>query len=189
VLDAARQLFIERGYVATTMDQIAQRARVSKPTVFAAVGSKGELLKQVRDVALAGDDAPIPVGQRPWVREQLNEPDPKRSLRLYARNVVRMAARYGDIDEVLRAAAAADPEMQTLWRISESERRYGATHTIDNMLTKTRLKKGLTRDQARDIIWLLISVDPYQRLVKDAGWASERYESWLAETLCQQLLD
>lgn len=189
ILEAARQLFVERGYVATTVEQIAERAGVSKPTVFAAVGNKRELLKQVRDVALAGDDAPIPVADRPWVKEVLAEPDPRRALQLHARNITRMATRYADIDDVVRAAAGADPEVLALWRISERERLFGANFAVDNLRNKTPLKRGLSRDQARDIMWVLSSADPYQRLVKDAGWTLERYEAWLADTLCQQLLD
>src|ERR1700749_1960563 len=86
VLDAANDLFIAQGYTATTIDEIAARAGVSKPTVFAAAGSKQAILKQLRDMALAGDDEPVPVAQRPWYREALAEPDPRRALRLYARN-------------------------------------------------------------------------------------------------------
>src|ERR1700749_1518846 len=86
VLAAARELFIGQGYTATTVEEIAGRAGVSKPPVFAAAGSKQAILKQLRDIALAGDDEPVPVAQRPWYREALAEPDPRRALRLYARN-------------------------------------------------------------------------------------------------------
>jgi AcrR family transcriptional regulator len=188
VLKAAHELFVEQGYVASTLDQIADRAGVSKPTVFATIGSKRELFKVVRDVAIAGDEAPIPLVDRPWYRQVLAEPDPRRFLRLHARNCVQIQARYAEIDDVLRAAAGADAELQTLWQTSERERRFGATVVVDSLLKKTRLKKGLTRELAIDIMWLLISVDPYQRLVRGAGWPLARYEAWLADTFCQQLL-
>ena len=77
VLDAARELFTAQGYTATTVDEIAGRAGVSKPTVFAAAGSKPAILKQLRDIALAGDDEPVPVAQRPWFQGALAEPDPR----------------------------------------------------------------------------------------------------------------
>ena len=80
VLDAARELFTAQGYMATTVDEIAGRAGVSKPTVFAAAGSKQAILKQLRDIALAGDDEPVPVAQRPWYQEALAEPDPRRAF-------------------------------------------------------------------------------------------------------------
>ena len=74
VLHAVRELFTVQGYTATTVDQIAGRAAVSKPTVFAAAGSKQAILKQLRDIALAGDE-PVPVAQRSRCREALAEPD------------------------------------------------------------------------------------------------------------------
>ena len=61
VLSAARELFIAQGYGATTLDQIAARAGVSKPTVFSAVGNKQTVLSAVRDVAMA----PASVRTRP----------------------------------------------------------------------------------------------------------------------------
>jgi AcrR family transcriptional regulator len=189
VLDAARQLFVEQGYVATTVDQIAERAGVSKPTVFAAVGNKRELLKTVRDVALAGDDEPGPVAARPWYLEVLAEPDQRRTLQLHARNCARINERYAPIEEALHAAAGADAELRDLWRANERERRIGATLVIDNLRKKGPLKKGLTREQACDILWLLMASDHFRRLVADAGWPSDRYRRWLADTFSQQLLE
>jgi hypothetical protein len=60
---------------------------------------------------------------------------------------------------------------------------------VQETLKKPRLKEGLTKEHARDIVSLLVSADPYQRLVRDAGCSREQYEAWLAETLCQQLLE
>ena len=75
--------------------------------MFAAAGSKQAILKQLRDIALAGDDEPVPVARRPWYREALAEPDPRRALRLHARNATAIHARAADVHEVLRAAAAS----------------------------------------------------------------------------------
>jgi AcrR family transcriptional regulator len=58
VLRAARELFLDQGYGATTIGQIAARAGASKPTVSTAVGNKQRLLKTVRDVAMAGTTTP-----------------------------------------------------------------------------------------------------------------------------------
>src|SRR6476646_9383327 len=82
VLEAARDLFIAQGYGATTIDQIAARAGVSKPTVFAAVGNKQTVLSAVRDVAMAGDDEKIAVGDRPLAQRIRSEPDQHRALGL-----------------------------------------------------------------------------------------------------------
>ena len=130
-----------QGYTATTIDQIAGRAAVSKPTVFAVAGSKQAILKQLRDIALAGDE-PVPVAQRSWYREALAEPDLRRALRLYARNVTAIHGRSADVHEVLRAAATSDKDLYKLWRAGEDERCGGAAIVVDALLQKCRLKAG-----------------------------------------------
>jgi AcrR family transcriptional regulator len=188
VLDAARELFIGQGYTATTVDQIAGRAGVSKPTVFAAAGSKQAILKQLRDIALAGDDEPVPVAQRPWYREALDEPDPRRALRLYARNATAIHRRAAGVHEVLRVAAASDKDLRDLWRASEDERRGGAAIVLDALLRKSPLKPGLDRAAAIDIVWILTASDIFWRLVRTRRWSDAQFESWLGDTLCEQLL-
>jgi len=84
----------------------------------------------------------------------LNETDPRRSLRLYARNVARVQERYADLHEVLQMAAAADDELAELWQTSEDERRTGAGYVIDALLGKGPLKPGLDRDSAVDLLWV-----------------------------------
>src|SRR5690348_4992527 len=188
VLDTARELFIAHGYTATTVEEIASRAGVSKPTVFAAVGSKQAILKQLRDIALAGDDEPVPVAQRPWYQQALAEPDPRRALRLYARNATAIHRRSADVHEVLRAAAAADKDLHDLWRGSEDERRGGAMIVIDALLQKSRLKPGLDRAAAIDIVWILTASDIFLRLVRTRRWSHPQFENWLGDTLGEQLL-
>ena len=144
VLAAAREMFIAQGYVATTMEQIAERAGVSKPTVFASAGSKRAILKNLHDHALAGDDEPVPVASRPWYQEALADPDPRRSLRLHARNVVRMQQRYADLNEVLQMAAAADDELRQLWQITEDQRRTGPASSSTPSCARARSSPAST---------------------------------------------
>ena len=188
VLDAARELFVAHGYAATTVDEIAARAGVSKPTVFTAVGSKQAILKQLRDIALAGDDEPVPVAQRSWYRQALAEPNPRSALHLYAHNAAAMHRRSADVHEVLRAAASSDKDLHDLWRASENERRGGAIIVVDALVQKGPLKTGLARAAAIDIVWILTASDIFWRLVRTRRWSHAQYESWLGDTLCEQLL-
>jgi AcrR family transcriptional regulator len=188
ILSAARDLFVAQGYTRTTIDQIAERAGVSRPTVFANAGSKRALLKQLRDLALAGDEEPVPVIQRSWYQEALTEPDPERSIRLHARNMARIYERYADLDEVIHQAAGSEPELRELWRTAESQRRTGARTFIDALMGKGPLRQGLNRDTATDVLWTLAATGPYRRLVGESGWSAQQYERWLADTLCEQLL-
>src|SRR5262245_63012075 len=84
VLGAARDLFLRRGYHGTTVEAIAKRARVSPQTVYNVIGGKAAVLKAVYDVALAGDDEPVPMGRRPAYADLAAAPDPRSCLRVYA---------------------------------------------------------------------------------------------------------
>lgn len=188
LLDAAEELFLAHGYVRTTVELIAERAGVSRPTVFANLGNKRTILTLVRDRALAGDDAPVPVIARPWYQEALLEPDPARSLRLHARNVGRIHQRAAGLNEVLRHAAAADAELVELWQASEDRRRIAASTMIDSVMTKGPLRPGLDRDTAVDVLWVLTASETYLRLVRGRGWTDQQYQDWLADTYRDQFL-
>jgi AcrR family transcriptional regulator len=188
ILDAARELFITQGYAATSIDQIAERAQVSKPTVFASVGSKRVLLKELRDIALAGDEEPVPVPERAWVQELLAEPDQRQTLRLYARGSTQLQARYVDLEEVVHAAAGAEAALRELWQTNEQERLVAARFFVDNLLSKGPLRAGLDREAAADVLSLYMATDNFRRLVRGRGWDLPRFEQWLATTLCEQLL-
>lgn len=187
ILDAARELFLANGYVQTTIEQIAERAGVSRPTVFASVGNKATVLKELRDVTLAGDDEPVPILQRDWFQEALHEPKPARSIELHARNITRIYERYAALDEVVRQAASTTDELAGAWATYEAQRRSGAEAFIDSLLTKTQLRDGLTRDLAVDMLWIVGSPDTYLRFVRDCGWTTEGFQDWLAQVLLDGL--
>src|ERR1700730_2497443 len=97
VCEAAHRLFSTKGSLATSIEDIAAEAGVARPTVFTAVGPKPVILRTVVDQALAGDDAPVPIAERSWWREAIDEPDPARSIRLYARNMCRISSGAGPV--------------------------------------------------------------------------------------------
>ncbi len=114
VLEAARALFIEQGYTATTIQAIAQRADVSPETVYAAFGTKRTLLSELVDLTIAGGIAAPPVLDQEWVRRLREEPDVRRRLRILAREGRAILERRAAMDEVVRGAASADPEIAAL---------------------------------------------------------------------------
>jgi AcrR family transcriptional regulator len=179
VLTAARDLFLAQGFGATTVEQIADRAGVSKPTVFSAVGNKQTLLKVVRDVAMAGDDEPVPVFDRPNVQVIEREPDVDRAVELFAGHVVALCGRYAGIDAVLRGAAESGEDgPRALWRLSEDQRLAGARRWLEILEAKGAV--ALERDTAVDELWLLMAPELYRRLVGDRGWDVDHFRRWLA---------
>jgi AcrR family transcriptional regulator len=187
IVTAALELFVEQGYAATTIDQIAARAQVSKPTVFA-VGSKAQLLKLARDAAIAGDHDPIPMSQRPSFLDVVNASDSEQAIRGFARFSAGIAGRFSAINEVLRQASTSAPELAELWRVSEQERLTGARNVITVVTAKGPLKPGLDADTAADILWLLMAPEQHQRLVGQRGWTFERFAEWYADTMVGLLL-
>lgn len=185
VISAATELFLEQGYAATTIDQVATAARVSRPTVFA-VGSKARLLALAREVAMAGDDEQVAVAQRESARRVLDEPDPVHLVQLLAEHVTGVHERYSRLDEVLHSAAGGDEELADLWRTSEEQRRVGAALFVGALSRSAPL--ALPEQEAVDVLWTLMAPDLHTRLVRVRGWSRERYVDWLGGALRALLL-
>jgi len=188
ILDAALSLYTTQGYARTTIDQIAAVAQVARPTVFSAVGTKAEILKVLRDRALAGDDEPIPVIQRPWYQEALLEADPIVSIRLHARNLARIYQRYAELDAVIHQAAGVDADLADFARLAESQRRLGANTFIRALINKAALRDGLGEEAATDALWALTGSDTYRRLVIERSWKPQDYQNWMSISLTAYLL-
>jgi AcrR family transcriptional regulator len=190
ILEAAHELFLSKGYGATTIEQVAQRAGVSKPTVFAAVGNKQTLFKTVRDVAMAGDDDPTPIAQRSSLDAARSASTSATALHAVVAHVAALQARYAGVEEVLRGAAASgDPELRDLWALAEQQRKRGAALLLELITAHGSLRRDLDVADAVDVLALYMSPDNYHRLVISSGWSHARYESWLARALTSELLE
>ena len=187
VREAAHRLFTTKGYLATSIEDIAAEAGVARPTVFSAVGPKPVILRTVVDQALAGDDAPVPIAERPWWREAIEEPDPVRSIQLYARNMCRISGRAGLVLRALEIAASIDPDAAEVWARFQHQRRVGLNEFAVTLAQKTRALR-YDEDTVTDTMWTL-APDAYLRLVHDAGWPVERFQAWLADLLQRMFLE
>lgn len=188
VLDAATRLFLERGYAGTSMDAIAEEAGVGRSTVFAAAGGKAWLLKTAYDRAIVGDDEQVPFARRPEVRKLFVMNDPTEIVTAYAGLISDAERRVSAIYEVVRSAAAADPEVHELWTEIDRQRLAGAKRMATLLSGKGGLRKGLSVGRARDIIWIYNDPGLHHALVGIRGWRQNRYCEWLADTLRYQLL-
>ena len=183
ILEAARALFVETGYVATTMQAIAERAATSPATLYATFGSKRSILSALVDVSIAGDDEAVPIADRAWVGELRAEPDPRRRIRMLAHQGRLILERRTPIDGVLQAAAATDPEIAALWQQVREQRHTGQGALLRMAVGPGNLRPGLSWSAAVDIGYAIGSPETYRSLVDDRGWSPERFERWYAESL------
>src|SRR5436190_16350614 len=109
VIDAARGLFLERGYAATTIDAISERSEVPAPTVYRLFSSKLGILKALLDSSIGGDDEAVAVPERPEVASAFAERDPITLLTGMAGVTAAINQRTNDVYFVLVSAAASDP--------------------------------------------------------------------------------
>jgi AcrR family transcriptional regulator len=190
IVDAAGALYAERGFSSTTIDDIATKAGVSRKTVFTAVGGKVQLLKLAYDLAMAGDDEPVPMIEREAIQAVINEPDPYRQIELYARFVTAANSRVARLWVVLRGAAEVDAEASELYAKWERERHQAMIDgPVPNFESKGVLRTDLDPAEAADIMWLLVEPSTYDRLVNQRGWSEERFCIWLHDTLVSQILE
>lgn len=188
VLDAARVRFLEHGYSATTMAEVAADAGVSVETVYKAVGNKPALAKAVLDLTITGDDEPIPLEERESIARIRSEPDPRKKLRAYGAHLARVAPRTFPVQFVVREAAAADPGAAGVWQQLQAERLTGMTHLAGELDAGGHLRRGISVDEARDVLWAHNSVELWHLLVIQRGWSTERYGRWIGEQLVRALL-
>jgi len=187
ILEAAERLFVDRGYVGTSVAAIAEEARVALKTVYAVFGTKAEVLRGLWNLRMRGDQEPVPMAERSWFREIISEPDPQRRLALVARNSRLVKERTAELTEIVRQAAPADPQIGALWERFQRELYEIGMRGIAKTLERDgALAVDLTT--ATDILWTLNHPDVYQLLVRQRRWSPERYERWLAAALRGQLL-
>jgi AcrR family transcriptional regulator len=189
VLESARRQFEVRGYAATTMEAIAAEADVSLKTVYVAFATKARLLRAVWDLALKGDDSDAPVAERPWYVEVLEEPDPERKLRLLARAACVVKVRIAAILRVIRDASPADAEIDGLWELIQTDFHANQRVVVESLDRSGALAADLDVAAATDILWTLNHPDVWLLLVGRRGWTTDRFETWLADIVCAQLLE
>lgn len=187
VVEAATRLFLERGYHATSMGDIAREAGSAVQTIYNAVGSKRDVLSRVLDFAVAGERAPTPVAT--FMREQAErESDPRRILEQMVEFWQAAMPAAAPVHRVIRQAAALDPEVAELERARAEQRlrNYGLAARL--LADRGGLRAGLTIDDAAATIHAIAHPDVHRFLVMEQGWSLERWGAWVLSSLAAALL-
>jgi len=185
---AADTLFLEQGYRDVSMDDIAGAAGVARQTVFSAFGSKAGVLKEVLDVRLAGDDAPLSIAERPAARRLLASTDASDAIRRQAKIIVDAGSRVAPLWPAVQQAAATDAEIAELLRFYDEGRHEGIGIIVDLVANLGALRRGRSRAKAKDAVFLLTNPAVIHN-AKQLGWSPTEIERWYTDCLSALLLD
>jgi AcrR family transcriptional regulator len=188
ILDSALRLFLQKGYAATTMPEIATSAGIALDTVYATVGKKPALFQLLIETAISGADTAVPPEEREYVRAIRAETDPARKLRLYAAAMRAIQPRLAPLTRVLQGAAPLEPKLSELWRTIAERRAANMRLFVKDLAETGRLRPGLPQAKAADIVWSMNSPEFYLLLVEQRGWSDQEYGDWLADAWIRLLL-
>jgi AcrR family transcriptional regulator len=182
IIEAAKALFIADGYPATTLEEIADAADTSLPTLYRLFSSKRALLKAVLDVS-GGDDQPVGFGDRPEVQAARAETDPRALITAFARIGRDFMDRSSAILHVLATAAQVDPDAAQLLEEIRRQRHTGQSRIVASLSAGHGLDPRLQFPEAVDITYTILSPEVHHILTVERGWTAHQYEQWLRRSL------
>ena len=187
VVLAARELFERDGFRQTTIAAIAAHAGVSAEGVYKSFGTKAAVAKAVFDLVIAGDDAPVPIAERPEMQAMRDEPDVRHKIAMYASGLAQRQARSAGVQILIRDGRHADDSLAPVWAKLNDEGLAGMTMLGRHLLDTGQLRDGIDLDEVRDVLWNYLAVDSYERLVLHQGWPLHRYSRWLVHSITSAL--
>lgn len=178
VAAAARRLFAEQGYVATTIAAISAAAEIPAQTIYSAFGNKAAILREISKTWIVDADT------RQLSDNALSAEDPIDRLRQTAHWHRRQFEAGYDVIVIYQEAARADPAMA-----AEKDRMWSAReHELTKYLAAFEDELKVTTTRALDILLACTVPEAYRTLVLERGWSLEEYEVWLGDALIAQLL-
>jgi AcrR family transcriptional regulator len=189
IIDAARSLFLDRGYSRTSVSAIAALADVAPETVYADFGTKRAILASILQVGLVGPATPVALVDWPELTSLRAELDPVRNIRLIASLHRAIYEPSVPMVGVMRAAADSEPGIAELLRLNQQRRLTGQANMMAHLADAGALRPGLAVEDATDCCWTVASPEAYRLMVHDRGLNPDQYEVWISNTLCRLLLD
>lgn len=180
IAEAARRLFVSRGYHTVTMAEIADEAGVAYQTVYAVFGNKHRIAREIIWTTFEVERV------HDLLAELTPSPDPEAWLRTAARIARVVSERLSELLRFLQESG--DPALQAEHGEVETRRRSQQQHLTAILLETGRLTQGLSEQEALDVLWTMTGSHLYQQLVGQQGWSAERYEQWLGDALVTLLL-
>ena len=188
ILLAAQELFLERGFARCSVADIAGAAGVARPTVLSVFSSKAALLRAVVDIAMAGDDEPVPIAQRSFFRPVWEATNQSDCLDSYARACTRINRQSAEVIELVRRAADESPENAEIWDQLQANRRHGARTIAAHVRSLGPLPRGVSATKSDDLLYVLNDSGHYLVLVRECGWSERAFTAWLSDRMRHALV-
>ncbi len=189
IIEAARALFIERGYTGATIDAIAQQAGVALKTVYAVFENKRSILVAVLNISSSNTgEGEIPVLERSGPQAVKRETNQRRQIQMFARVIAGNLEGAAVIDEIIRVAAKTEPDIDQLGRRLNQQRWDNMAVAVRVFQSRGALQGALDEKRATDIVWVLTSPEVFLLATRERGWSKEEYADWLSDTLIKVLL-
>lgn len=185
VVASAARLFTERGYLTTTIGEIAADAGVSIPTIYAAYGSKVGVLSTALDATLAGDFEPVPLAERDWFLALADQPTAADAWRAALTELHLATARVAPVYKVA-LAAEADPDVGGLMKTARSQQAEFSRLLGEQILARPGAE-GVDRTRFADVVYAVERVETYLLFVEQCGWSIEQWRDWVSEVVMREL--
>lgn len=182
ILRAGRKLLIERGYVAMTMQAVADEADVALDTIYASVGKKPALVELLFETAISNTDHAIVAEERDYVQRMRSSSSAREKLAIYASAVVAIQSRLAPLVHAVEIAGQAAPELAAIWKAISERRARNMKLLAADLIATGETRTDLAADEIADVIWVMSSPQHYLMFVEHRGWSKKQLEGWLADT-------
>jgi AcrR family transcriptional regulator len=188
ILASARELFVSQGYAGTTVADIARHAQVAVDTVYATIGRKPAVLRQVLETALSGTDDIVPADERDYVARVQAAPTARGKITEYVTGLVRIHPRLAPVFLAVRDAGNTDADSAAAWHEIAGRRADNMLRFAADLRSTGELRDDLTDRDVADIVWSMNGPEYWVLLVGERGWSHERFASYLVDAWTRIML-
>jgi AcrR family transcriptional regulator len=189
ILEAARKLFMERGYAGATAEAIAAEAGVSAQTIYAIFKNKKRMLVSLMNVSpTTGVEDHTPMPERANVQAVSQERDQRHQLEMFAQVVAANLDQVAVVSEIMTDAAKTEPDFDRILQKLNKQRLEHMTLAVQQVAANGPFREKMDEVYARDTVWTLTSPEVFLLLTQGRGWSKEKYAGWLADMLTSALL-
>ncbi|WP_326601276.1 TetR/AcrR family transcriptional regulator [Streptomyces sp. NBC_01799] len=175
ILQRAAELFADRGYGRVTVADIASAAGVASKTVFASVGSKGDILDRIVGQGVVAS------GYEQAMRQILALRTPEAVLEALARGTRAGNEGQFTVHEAIRKALPVHEHGEVLWDRATAAYRDALSTAARHLHTLTP-PPSYPVEETADLLWFWFGPTGWRTLVVENGWSWDRAEDFLRRT-------